>query len=646
MGSTGSRKGLILALACTAQFMVVLDIAIVNVALPAIQRDLGLRQSALQWVVIAYGLLLGGFLLLGGRLGDLLGRRRIFLVGLALFSGASLLAGIAESSTLLIAARGVQGFGAALVAPSALSILAVTFAEGRERTLALGIFGAVGGSSASIGVIASGLLTDGPGWPWVFFINVPIGLLLIVLAARFLPADRPEAVSRHFDALGATTVTGGLLLLVYGLNRGVDHGWTSGSTLALFAGALALLATFVWVESRSRSPLVPGVTLRNRTMVAADVAAFLLFGSFFAFIFLATLLMQQVLLYSPTRTGVAWLATSITAFFAAGVAGARLVSTVGVRRLLVLGMGLLALGLLWLTRVPVGADYATDLLPAFLLVGTAIGLSAPSAQIGALSGVAPQAFGLASGLVETMREIGGAVGIAAVSTVLIARTRDAIETGGPAAQQAAAFEGFQAAFVVIALVAGAGVVLAAIAFPRARRRVRAPSGEERDLASVPGQARQETLDRASTDPPLVLADGDRVDARFDGLVINTERPDELRAWYLAAFGGEMDHDGAPAGPLAFDGVQLIFLPHSDVAGPAREPKRILINFRVEDALKHANRLERLGATWIRRVEPEPFGLIGTVADPDGNYVQIAQVTGGSSQTAEETGFREGSDAAR
>ena len=476
METTPSRKRLILALACTAQFMVVLDIAIVNVALPAIQRDLRMDQSTLQWVVIAYGLLLGGFLLLGGRLGDLLGRRRIFLAGLTLFSGASLLAGLAQSQELLIGARALQGFGAALVAPTALSILAVTFSEGRERNWALGIFGAVGGSSASIGVIASGLLTDGPGWRWVFFINIPIGIALIALAARFLPADRSEVSSRRFDALGATAVTGGLLLLVYALNRGVDHGWTSASTLALFAGALLLLATFVRLESRSRSPLVPGAILRNRTMVASDIAAFLLFGSFFSFIFLATLLMQQLLLYSPTRTGVAWLATSVTAFLAAGIAGARLVSSIGVRRLLIAGMSLLLLGLLWLVRVPPGASYITDLLPGFLLVGIAIGLCAPSAQIGALTGVAERSVGLASGLVETMREIGGAVGIAVVSTVLVARTRDAVELASPAARQVAAFEGFQTAFAVIAAVAALGIVVAALAFPRSSGRL--PAADE------------------------------------------------------------------------------------------------------------------------------------------------------------------------
>jgi EmrB/QacA subfamily drug resistance transporter len=475
---TGTRKRLILILTCMAQFMVVLDIAIVNVALPAIQQDLDMRQSALQWVVVAYGLLLGGFLLLGGRLGDLLGRRRIFLTGLAIFTGASVLAGIAPSAEVLIGSRALQGFGAALVAPTALSILAVTFAEGRERNWALGIFGAVGGSSASIGVIASGLLTDGPGWRWIFFINIPVGIALILLGARYLTADRRDVVARQFDALGATTVTGGLLLLVYGLNRGVEDGWTSPVTLALFAGAAILLAAFVRVEATSRSPLVPAMVLRNRTMVAADLVAFLLFGAFFSFIFLASLLMQQLLLYSPTRTGVAWLATSVTAFVAAGITGARLVSTVGVRRLLIIGLSLAALGLAFLTRIPPGADYVTDLLPALLLAGFAIGLSAPSVQIGALSGIGERTMGVASGLVETMREIGGAVGIAAVSTVLASRIGDANQLADPEARRSATFDAFQSAFTVTLVLAVLGVLVAAIAFPRQPQNAEAPSTAE------------------------------------------------------------------------------------------------------------------------------------------------------------------------
>ncbi len=463
-----NHKVLILAITCLAQFMVVLDVAIVNVALPAMQKDLNLAQSALQWVVIAYGLLLGGFLLLGGRLGDLLGRRRVLLTGLALFSAASLVAGLSQSAELLIAMRALQGFGAALVAPSALSILAVTFTEGSERNFALGIFGAVGGLSASVGVIASGLLTDGPGWRWIFFINVPVGIALIALAARAIVRDAPDgSVRRHFDAAGATTVTGGLLLFVYALNRGVDTGWASATTLGLFGAAAVLLASFVWIESRSRSPLIPGTALRNRTMVAADVSSFLLFGAFFSFIFLGSLMMQQLLRYSPTRAGVGWLATSVVAFVAAAVTGAKLVNVIGVKRLLVAAMSLLALGVLWLTRIPAGADYLTDILPAFVLAGLAIGFSAPSVQIGALSGVAGESAGLASGLVETMREIGGAVGIAAVSTVLVSRTNDAI--AGGSTPQAAGLEGFQSAYVVIVAFAALGAVIALLGFPRARR---------------------------------------------------------------------------------------------------------------------------------------------------------------------------------
>ena len=478
MPEPSTRKGLVLALACAAQFMVILDIAIVNVALPSIQFDLGLGQSALQWVVVAYGLLLGGFLLLGGRLGDAFGRRRILFAGMTIFSLASLIAGVAQSAELLIAARGLQGFGAALVAPTALAIVAATFDEGRERNWALGIFGAVGGGAGSVGVIASGLLTDGPGWRWIFFINVPVGILLIAMAVRFLVADRGVSGTRGFDSLGASTVTAGLLLLVYALSRGVDDGWTSATTLGLFAVALVLLATFVRVESRSRSPLVPGAVLKNRTMVAADAGAFLLFAAFFSFIFLGTLLMQQILSYSPTRTGVAWLATSLTAFVGAAIAGARLVTTFGVRRLLIAGMSFLVLGLILMTRVPTDAGYLTDLLPAFLLMGTGIGLAAPSVQIGALTGVTGRTMGLASGLVETMREIGGAVGIAAVSTVLVARGNSAGEAASPAAQQAAALDGFQAAFVLLLAVAAVGVVVAALGFPRAGEAVPAASSED------------------------------------------------------------------------------------------------------------------------------------------------------------------------
>jgi len=301
-------------------------------------------------------------------------------------------------------------------------------------------------------VIASGLLTDGAGWRWVFFINVPIGVLLIAMAAVFLAVDpRNRRRSERFDAAGAVTVTAGLLLLVYALSRGADLGWGSGSTLGLFAASVVMLSAFVRIEARSRSPLIPGSAVRNRTLVAANLSAFFTFGAFFSFIFLGSLLMQQVLGYSPTQTGVAWLATSATSFIAAAITGAKLVAVVGVRRLLVVGQSLLAISVLLLTQVPAGGHYATDLLPALLLAGVAGGLAAPAAQIGALSGVTHSMTGLASGLVETMREIGGSVGVAAVSTVLVSQ---------------AGVNAFHAAFWVIFAVAALGALTAAIAFPR------------------------------------------------------------------------------------------------------------------------------------------------------------------------------------
>ena len=411
--------------------------------------------------------MLGGFLLFGGRMADLLGRRRILLTGLTVFATASLLAGVAGSAGFLIAVRALQGFGAALIPPAALSILAVTFDEGAERNRALGLYGATAGVSASVGVIASGLLSDGPGWRWVFFINLPVGVLLIALAAIFLTVDRPHRRARErFDVGGAVSVTGGLLLLVYALNRSTDSGWSSGSTLGLLAASVVMLSAFVGIEARSRSPLVPGSAVRNRTLVAANLSAFFLFGAFFAFIFLGSLLMQQVLGYSPTRTGMAWLATSVTSFFAAASAGSKLVGLVGVRRLLLVGFTLLAIGALLLTRVPAGAHYATDLLPALILVGMAGGLSAPAIQIGALSGVPHSLTGLAGGLIETLREIGGGVGVAVVATVLVSRAGDVAHAANAEKYSLAAVNAFHTAFWVMFVAAVLGALTAAIAFPR------------------------------------------------------------------------------------------------------------------------------------------------------------------------------------
>ncbi len=308
--ATVSRTGLILLLLCAAQFMVVLDIAIVNVALPSIQSDLDMSQDSLQWVVIAYGLMLGGFVMLGGRLADLLGRKRVLISGLTIFVMASLLAGLAHSAEFLIASRALQGFGAAMIPPAALSILAVTFEEGSVRNRALGLYGAVAGISATVGVIASGLLSDGPGWRAIFLLNVPIGIALIAMAARFLRGESRAVTVEPVAIVGAATLTGSLLLVVYALSQGPVGGWTTLSTLALFAGAVALMAAFLAIESTSPEPLVPGIAVRNRILVAANLGALFTFGTFIALVFLGTLLMQQVLGYSATKTGMAWVATS------------------------------------------------------------------------------------------------------------------------------------------------------------------------------------------------------------------------------------------------------------------------------------------------------------------------------------------------
>lgn len=428
--------------------MVGLDIAIVNVALPSIQRDLRISQGGLQWVVVAYGLMLGGFLLVGGRTTDLHGRRRVLLAGLGLFTAASLVAGVAQYSGVLIAARGIQGLGGALIAPAVLSLLAVTFGEGRERNRALGVVGAVSGVAGTVGVVASGLIAAGPGWRWAFFINVPAGLALITLAVTGLAADEPLGRSGRLDVAAAGMVTGGLLTFVYALHHASTHGWTSAGTLAWFIAAGILMAVFVWLEKRSPAPLVPARALRNRTLVAANLTALLAFGALLSFIFLGSLLMQQKLGYSAARTGLAWLTTTTTGFVVAWAVG-HLVAAVGVRRLLVTGLTLVTAGVVWLTRVPADASYLTDLLPAFLVAGLGFGVCGPSLQICALSGVTESESGLASGLLETMREIGGAAGVAAVSTVLVAGT---------------GFDGFHTAFAAIGILAGLGAIVAATGF--------------------------------------------------------------------------------------------------------------------------------------------------------------------------------------
>ena len=459
-----TRPALVLAVVSGAQFMIILDLAIVNVALTAIQADFAVSQSDLQWVVIGYGLALGGFLLLGGRLADVLGRRRVLIAGLSIFAAASLGAGLSGSLGVLVACRVVQGLGGALVSPSALSILTTTFAEGPARNRALGVFGAVSGTAATVGLIAGGALTTGPGWAWVFLINVPIGAALVVALLLLVPGGRPAART-SFDVAGAATVTGGLVLVVYAINRSVDHGWLTASTLLLLAAGALLLAAFVLVEHRSPAPLVPLSTFRNRALTSATLVAALVFGSFLATIYQGTLFLQQVLGYSAIVTGTAWLATSVSSLIVAGALAARLVGRFGARAVLVVGQVAMAGGLLFVSRAPVDASYWTDVLPGFLAIGVGIGLSSVGVQVAAFTGVDAAVSGLAGGMLETAREVGGAIGVAAVSTVAIARTEHVLATSG-GRPDVALTAGFERATFVAAAISAVGAVVAAVVLRR------------------------------------------------------------------------------------------------------------------------------------------------------------------------------------
>lgn len=457
---TGRQRGVILAVVCAGVFMGVLDLAIVVVALPSIQRDLGLAQGSLQWVVIAYGLGYGGFLLLGGRLADLVGQRRIFVIGLTVFTFASLASGLAPTLTWLVTSRGLQGLGAALMTPSALSILTTTFPQGAPRNRALGVWGAVAGSGATAGLIAGGLLTSGPGWRWIFLVNLPIGLGLAAVAIAVVPEGRRAAMRGRFDAAGAITATAGLAMLVYGVSRTTDHGWLDPQTTIPLAVSAALVMAFVLIELRSRSPLVPLAIFRRRTLAAATVLAVLLFGAFAPMSVLATLYMQQVLGYSPLRAGMSFLPMSVSAVLASAVAGARLVGRFGVSATLVTGFTLLVLGVSSMGRAPVDGGYA-NLLPTFLLAGSGVGMCVVPVQVAAFTGVRQHETGLASGLVSTAQQVGAALGIGIVTTVAAARTTSVLaEATSHQSVPAALVEGFTWASVAEAAVAAIGALLA------------------------------------------------------------------------------------------------------------------------------------------------------------------------------------------
>jgi EmrB/QacA subfamily drug resistance transporter len=454
MVTSDRRKWWALALLSVVQFMVVLDIAIVNVALPSIQVDLGFSEQNLQWVISAYALVFGGFLLLGGRAADLLGRRRVFLAGLVVFTLASLFAGLAWSEASLISARAIQGLGAAVITPAALSILSVTFPEGRERNIALGVWGAVGGFGAAAGVLLGGVLTSVLSWSWIFFVNIPVGVAGFVLAPILLKESRDASV-KSFDATGAVLVTSGLSLFVYAITEAGRNGWVAGSTIAFFAVSVALLVGFVVWELRHPEPLMRIGILRIKTVTGANVAGFILGTATFSLFLMLTLYMQQVLGYSPIKTGVAYLAVAGTAIFTSALA-AQLVNKIGVKTVLMIGMTSLTAGLVYFTQASVHGSYLGDLLPGFLLVAVGLGFSFVPISIAALAGIQPAEAGLASGLINTSQQIGGALGIAALSTIATSRTSDAI--AGGSSHASALVSGFHGAFVAGAIVAGIGIV--------------------------------------------------------------------------------------------------------------------------------------------------------------------------------------------
>src|SRR5574337_712691 len=417
-------KWFALALLCAVQFMVVLDIAVVNVALPSIQSDLHFSQENLQWVISAYALVFGGFMLLGGRLADLLGRKRVFMVGLVVFSLGSLLCGLAWSEASLIGFRALQGLGAAALTPSALSILSTTFREGRERNIALGAWGAVGGFGAAAGVLLGGVLTDLLSWQWIFFVNVPVGLLGLPPAPVLLTESR-DAHGQSHDVPGAFLVPSGLVVLVLGITQGNAWGWGSARTIGVFVASALLLAGFVLWELRQRDPLVPlSIFVRLPTLTAANVVGFVMGTVLFSMFLILTLYMQDVLRYSPLETGVGYLAVAGTAVIWANVAAAA-VNRIGVKPALIFGMSMLTLGLLLFTQVSADGSYWADLFPGFLILGVGIPFAFVPITIAALAGTRPAEAGLASGLINTSQQIGGAVGIAILSTIAVSRTNDA-----------------------------------------------------------------------------------------------------------------------------------------------------------------------------------------------------------------------------
>jgi EmrB/QacA subfamily drug resistance transporter len=420
-GRHTTNPWLVLVLICVAQFMVILDATIVNVALPSIQKDLGLSEANLQWIISSYTLVFGGFLLLGGRAGDLLGRKRVFLVGLVIFTVASLLNGFSSSSGMLIAFRALQGLGAALISPAALSIISTTFAEGRERARALGVWAAIAIGGSAVGLVLGGFLTQTFSWPWIFFVNVPVGIAGFFLSLRYVPESKDVQAHRSYDVAGAVTVTGGLMALVYAIVRAETHGWGSGLTIAFFVLAAVLLTAFVLIELRSAEPLVRLSIFRVRSLLTANIVMFLVASGLFAMFFFNTLYIQKVLGYGPLKAGVAFLPFTAGIMVSAGLAS-NFATRVGVRPIAAGGMAVTIVGMLLLTQLPVHGSYATDVLPSLLLTSLGMGAVFMPLTLIATTGLENEDQGLASGLFNTSQQIGGALGLAILSTVAASRT--------------------------------------------------------------------------------------------------------------------------------------------------------------------------------------------------------------------------------
>ena len=467
-----------LAVAGTAFFMTILDVTVVNLALPSLGRDLGFEREQLQWVITAYAIPFGGFLLLAGRTADLLGRRIVFVGGVALFTLASLVCGLSGSPEVLITARAFQGLGAAIIAPTALAIVGVAFPEGKERNQALGVWGAIGGGGAAVGVLLGGIVTKYLGWEWIFLLNVPLGVLVLATTFVFVRESRSEGARRSFDLLGALTVTGSLVLLVYAIADAPSVGWTTARTILLLVGSAALLAAFVFVESRAESPLVPFRIFRIANVAGANVIGVILGVGMVTTFFLLSLYVQQVLRYSALQAGVAFLACAGTAVVAAGFAEV-VIRRLGVRAVLALGLALMTAGLLWFTQIDADGTYLVDLFPGLLMSGVGIAFSFVPVSIAALGGVEPRDEGLASGLINTSQQIGTGVGVAVASSVFASHVATLLAQGE--APQDALTGGFRLVFWVIAGVTAAGLVAVATLI----RTVDLPAGaDEQEVATA------------------------------------------------------------------------------------------------------------------------------------------------------------------